>query len=237
MLSKAQHNCFSSTKEPLLIWPRCRMTGEELCLRYKEGGCAERLRIALDIYTARTFLIKARTAWFNSSAAVAKQSHITVGRPACCSGAITKAAIISTRIQVKTQVLTWSFYNGEGSFFFFFFPRAAAAMARPRRTSASTCCHFPLGARQIRPIWPLRVPALGGVSRSSECKADAEFRSGTAKQRVQKQRVCHLPPPKWKKKEKKSSLCEIMTQLPLAAIKFLQGSCVMENFHAVMKIC
>lgn len=55
MLSMAQHNFFPPTKEPLLIWPRSGPTGEEPRFWYKAGGCAERLRIALDIYTDGDF--------------------------------------------------------------------------------------------------------------------------------------------------------------------------------------
>lgn len=162
MLSKAQRHLLPSTKEPLLIWPRCGPTGEEPRRWYKEGGCAERLRIALEIYTAQAFLIKTCTVWFNCKSAVAKQIHITVGRPAGCSRAITQAAIISTRVQVWTQVLTKSLYNPEVSQgHFFLFPRTSNSP--PRWTSSFTCCHLPQGAWQNRPIWPLRVPALGGV--------------------------------------------------------------------------
>lgn len=53
--------------------------------------------------------------------------------------------------------------------------------------------------------------------------------SGVAHQPVQKQSL-HVT-------IKKKPHFEIIKQLPLAAINYLEGMCVMENFHSVLKIC
>lgn len=125
MLSKAQHNFFHPQKS--LCW-----YGHAVGRRGKSRVCGTKKAAVLKgcvshwIFTW-TLLIKTRT--------VAKQNHITIGLPAGCSRAITKAAIISTWIQVKTQVLTKSFCNLEVSQgHFFLFPRNPPPLATTRPT-------------------------------------------------------------------------------------------------------